>query len=156
MMAKAKSLAQEPGEVEMLLPWHAAGTLNARDARRVDEALAHDSGLRNNTRDRCAKPLISLGAYPRAPCRSCSRRRRRPAQEIVSLNISARIAGFFAKLTTDAGLVGELGAFTRVAGWRNRRGADDEAERLFGRGGVVVRQPVRRSPRGGSAAAARI
>ena len=29
----------------MLLPWHAAGTLNARDARRVDEALARDPEL---------------------------------------------------------------------------------------------------------------
>jgi len=29
----------------MLLPWHAAGTLSARDARRVDEALAQDPEL---------------------------------------------------------------------------------------------------------------
>src|SRR4029078_6677234 len=29
----------------MLLPWHAAGTLNARDARRVEEALARDPDL---------------------------------------------------------------------------------------------------------------
>ena len=29
----------------MLLPWHAAGTLNARDARRVEEALARDPEL---------------------------------------------------------------------------------------------------------------
>src|SRR5688572_33290854 len=34
-----------PEEVEALLPWHAAGTLNARDARRVDEALARDPEL---------------------------------------------------------------------------------------------------------------
>ena len=38
-------LEQEPGEIEMLLPWHAAGTLNARDARRVEEALARDPEL---------------------------------------------------------------------------------------------------------------
>src|SRR5450432_4497362 len=46
MMATSKKmLDQEPGEIEMLLPWHAAGTLNARDARRVDEALARDPEL---------------------------------------------------------------------------------------------------------------
>ncbi len=46
MMAMSKKmLDQEPGEIEMLLPFHAAGTLNARDARRVDEALASDPAL---------------------------------------------------------------------------------------------------------------
>ena len=46
MMATSKKmLEQEPGEIEMLLPWHAAGTLNARDARRVEEALARDPEL---------------------------------------------------------------------------------------------------------------
>ena len=45
MAMSKKRLDQEPGEIEMLLPWHAAGTLNARDARRVDEALARDSDL---------------------------------------------------------------------------------------------------------------
>ena len=46
MMATSKKiLAQEPSEIEMLLPWHAAGTLNARDARRVDDALARDPQL---------------------------------------------------------------------------------------------------------------
>ena len=45
MMAMSKKMLDEPGEIEMLLPWHAAGTLNARDARRVDEALASDPEL---------------------------------------------------------------------------------------------------------------
>jgi len=45
MMAVKKMLDQEPSEIEMLLPWHAAGTLSARDARRVDEALARDPEL---------------------------------------------------------------------------------------------------------------
>jgi anti-sigma factor RsiW len=46
MMAMSKKkLDQEPSEIEMLLPWHAAGTLSARDARRVDEALARDPDL---------------------------------------------------------------------------------------------------------------
>jgi hypothetical protein len=45
MMATSKKLLEEPSEIEMLLPWHAAGTLNARDARRVEEALARDPEL---------------------------------------------------------------------------------------------------------------
>ncbi|MBR1122154.1 hypothetical protein JQ628_11565 [Bradyrhizobium lablabi] len=45
MMAMSKKMPEEPGEIEMLLPWHAAGTLNARDTRRVDEALARDPEL---------------------------------------------------------------------------------------------------------------
>src|SRR5262249_52297822 len=45
MMATSKKMLDEPGEIEMLLPWHAAGTLNARDARRVEEALARDPDL---------------------------------------------------------------------------------------------------------------
>lgn len=40
-----KVQGQEPDDVEMLLPWHAAGTLNARDARRVEDALASDPEL---------------------------------------------------------------------------------------------------------------
>jgi hypothetical protein len=32
-------------EIEALLPWHAAGTLSRRDARRVEEALAQDPEL---------------------------------------------------------------------------------------------------------------
>ena len=37
-----KILEQQPSEIEALLPWHAAGTLGARDSRRVKEALARD------------------------------------------------------------------------------------------------------------------
>jgi hypothetical protein len=38
---------EPPGreEIEALLPWHAAGTLNRRDSARVEEALAHDPEL---------------------------------------------------------------------------------------------------------------
>lgn len=45
MTALSKVPDMPPEEVEALLPWHAAGTLSARDARRVDEALARDAGL---------------------------------------------------------------------------------------------------------------
>ncbi|WP_298261147.1 hypothetical protein [Bradyrhizobium sp.] len=45
MAASKKIVEQEPGEIELLLPWHAAGTLNARDAGKVEDALAHDPEL---------------------------------------------------------------------------------------------------------------
>ena len=32
-------------EIELLLPWHAAGTLSRRDAERVERALANDNEL---------------------------------------------------------------------------------------------------------------
>jgi hypothetical protein len=45
MALSRKMPEQEPGELEMLLPWHAAGTLSARDTSRVEEALARDPEL---------------------------------------------------------------------------------------------------------------
>ena len=45
MALSRKMLEQEPGDIEALLPWYAAGTLNAREARRVEEALARDFEL---------------------------------------------------------------------------------------------------------------
>jgi anti-sigma-K factor RskA len=37
--------ADDREEIEILLPWHAAGTLNRRDAERVERALANDEEL---------------------------------------------------------------------------------------------------------------
>src|SRR4051812_46895770 len=46
MMALSKKmLDREPGDIELLLPWYAAGTLSAQDMRRVEEALASDADL---------------------------------------------------------------------------------------------------------------
>ena len=47
MMATSRKIMpdDEPGEIEALLPWYAAGTLDARDAHRVEDALARDPGL---------------------------------------------------------------------------------------------------------------
>jgi hypothetical protein len=36
---------QSPHNIELLLPWHAAGTLNSRDADEVEKALAQDKEL---------------------------------------------------------------------------------------------------------------
>jgi anti-sigma-K factor RskA len=45
-MIAIKSLPEQGlSEIELLLPWYAAGALNARDARGVENALAHNPGL---------------------------------------------------------------------------------------------------------------
>jgi hypothetical protein len=108
MMATSKRiLEQEPSEIEMLLPWHAAGTLNARDARRVDDALARDPGLARQyaaIQQEYAETIHlneSLGApSARAMQKLFAAIDGEPARKpSVSFNISARIAGFFAKLS---------------------------------------------------------
>jgi anti-sigma factor RsiW len=107
MAASKKMLDQEPSEIEMLLPWHAAGTLNARDARRVNEALARDPELARQyaaIREEYAE-TISLNESLGAPSARAMQKlfaaidgepSRTPS---VSLNISARIAEFFAGLS---------------------------------------------------------
>jgi anti-sigma factor RsiW len=40
-----KMLEHEPSEIRLLLPWYAAGSLNARDMKRVEDALATDPEL---------------------------------------------------------------------------------------------------------------
>jgi hypothetical protein len=45
MNAKIKEAHELPEDVELLLPWHAAGTLSRRDAARVEQALANDNEL---------------------------------------------------------------------------------------------------------------
>jgi anti-sigma-K factor RskA len=107
MMAMKKMLEQEPSEIEMLLPWHAAGTLNARDARRVDEALARDPALARQyaaIREEYAETIAlneSLGApSARAMAKLFAAIDAEPARKpSASLNISARVAGFFASLS---------------------------------------------------------
>jgi hypothetical protein len=45
MNTKKNEAEKLPADVEMLLPWHAAGTLSRRDAARVEQALANDNDL---------------------------------------------------------------------------------------------------------------
>ena len=42
MNTMKKEAEKLPEDVELLLPWHAAGTLSRRDAARVEQALAND------------------------------------------------------------------------------------------------------------------
>lgn len=45
MNAMKNEAEKLPEDVELLLPWHAAGTLSRRDAARVEQALANDNEL---------------------------------------------------------------------------------------------------------------
>src|SRR5215470_9351011 len=102
MMAMSKNKLDEPGEIEMLLPWHAAGTLSARDARRVEEALARDPELAKQyavIREEYAETIHlneSLGAPSvRAMQKLFAAIDAEPApQSRASFNLSARIATF--------------------------------------------------------------
>jgi anti-sigma factor RsiW len=107
MAASKKMLDQEPSDIEMLLPWHAAGTLNPRDARRVDEALAGDPELAKQyavIQQEYAETIHlneSLGApSARAMQKLFAAIDAEPSrQPSASLNISARISEFFANLS---------------------------------------------------------
>src|SRR5205085_3903382 len=102
-----KILEQEPSDIEMLLPWHAAGTLNARDARRVEEALVRDPELAKQyavIREEFAE-TISLNETLGAPSARAMQKlfaaidaepERRPT---VLFSLSSRISGFFAGLS---------------------------------------------------------
>jgi len=108
MMALSKQmLEQEPGDIELLLPWHAAGTLNVRDARRVEEALARDPELAKQyavIREEYAETIglnETLGApSTRAMQRLFAAIDAEPARHPTFLaGLSARFAAFFASLS---------------------------------------------------------
>jgi hypothetical protein len=94
-------------EIEDLLPWHAAGTLSAREAEQVETALSRDPELARRfalVREEMAATIHlneTLGApSPRAADRLFAvidaEGGRKPAR---SLDLGARIAAFFASLT---------------------------------------------------------
>ncbi len=108
MMALSKKMLEDdPSEVELLLPWHAAGRLNARDTRRVEDALASDPALARQyavVQEEYAETIAlneSLGApsgnamqklfaaIDAEPARTAS----------VTAGWPARISGFFSELS---------------------------------------------------------
>ena len=108
MMAIRNTVQDEqPGEIEALLPWHAAGTLSARDTRRVDEALAADPDLARQyeaIREEYAETILlneSLGAPSlRAMQKLFAAIDAEPARTSSgSTSLSRRLAGFFAGLS---------------------------------------------------------
>lgn len=104
--AMSKQPDREPTEIEALLPFHAAGTLNLRDARRVDEALASNPDLARQyavIQDEYAETILlneSLGApSARAMQKLFAAIDAEPARKNVSFNPLLRIAGFFSSLS---------------------------------------------------------
>jgi hypothetical protein len=91
-------------DIEELLPWHAAGTLSRSDARRVEDALASDPELARRyalVRDEFGETIHlneTLGApSAHAMEKLFARIDAEPARrQAMSLNLSARIAEFFA------------------------------------------------------------
>lgn len=94
-------------DVEELLPWHAAGTLNRRDTQRVEQALAADPELARRyalVREELSETIRlneTLGAPSARAMETLlvkidAEPARRPA---MSLNLGARVGGFFAGLT---------------------------------------------------------
>ena len=123
MAASRKVVEQEPGEVELLLPWHAAGTLNARDARKVEEAMARDPELARQyavIREEYAGTIDlneSLGApSARAMQKLFAAIDAEPARKpAFSWNLATRFAGFFASLSPRTlAWSASLGAFALV------------------------------------------
>jgi hypothetical protein len=125
MMALSKKMLEhEPSEIEMLLPWHAAGTLNARDARRVEEALARDPELAKQyavIQEEFAETIglnESLGApSARAMQKLFSAIDAEPARKPSTFSsLSGRISGFFASLSPRTlAFSASLGALALVA-----------------------------------------
>jgi anti-sigma factor RsiW len=107
MAASRKMLDQEPSAIEMLLPFHAAGTLSARDARRVEDALASDPELARQyavIREEYAETISlneSLGApSARAMAKLFAAIDEEPVRNpSLSVSLSARISEFFARLS---------------------------------------------------------
>jgi hypothetical protein len=107
MAASRQMLDREPSEIEMLLPFHAAGTLNARDVRRVEDALASDPELARQYAvigEEYAE-TISLNESLGAPSVRAMQKLfaaidaepvRKPS---LSVSLSARMSEFFAKLS---------------------------------------------------------
>ena len=94
----------EPSEIELLLPWYAAGTLDARDSQQVETALANDPELAARYarvraelgRDHPSQRDAGRAVGPRdgSSCSPRSTPSRRASGAIV--DIGARIGEFFA------------------------------------------------------------
>ena len=96
----------DPDDIEMLLPWHAAGSLAPRDAKRVEDALRRDPELARRyalVRQELAETIQlneSLGAPSaramEALFRQIDREPKRTARP--SFDFADRLSGFFASL----------------------------------------------------------
>ena len=114
------TMNKERDDLETLLPWHAAGTLNRRDAERVEKALANDRELlrRFNLAREELNETIHLNETLGAPSARAMEKLfaaidaepvRKPK---VSFDLAGRLAGFIASFSPRtlamAGAVGAL------------------------------------------------
>jgi hypothetical protein len=98
------TMNKERDDLEILLPWHAAGTLNRRDAERVEKALANDLELMrhfNLAREELNETIHlneTLGApSARAMEKLFAKIDAEPARKPkVSFDLAGRLAGFIA------------------------------------------------------------
>ena len=94
-------------DIELLLPWHAAGTLSNRDSQRVETALANDPELARQfelVREELSEDIHlneTLGAPSARAMESLfARIEAEPARmPAVSSNLGARVRDFFASLS---------------------------------------------------------
>jgi anti-sigma factor RsiW len=94
-------------EIEELLPWHAAGTLSAREAQSVEAALERDPELKRRyelVREELAQTIHlneTLGApSARAMTKLFAKIDAEPRRRVApSLNLGARMAAFFDSLS---------------------------------------------------------
>lgn len=101
-----KIMDDEPEEIEALLPWYAAGTLNARDARRVEDALKQDAALQKQyavIREESAE-TVALNEELGAPSSYALQKLMaaidaEPARASAAASRPGRFAGFFASLS---------------------------------------------------------
>jgi hypothetical protein len=94
-------------DIEVLLPWHAAGTLNRRDSQRVEDALVRNPELARRyalVRDELGETIVlnetlgapSANAMEKLFAKIDAEPTRKPA---ASFNLGARMTGFFASLS---------------------------------------------------------
>lgn len=107
-MNTAMNRTPEREEIELLLPWYAAGTLSRRDAARVEQALANDNELARQfemVREELGETIASnesLGAPSQRAMKALFEKidaepARAPA--VASFNLMGRITEFMASLS---------------------------------------------------------
>ena len=117
------TMNKERDDLETLLPWHAAGTLNRRDAERVEKALANDRELlrRFNLAREELTETIHLNETLGAPSARAMEKLfaaidaepvRKPK---VSFDLAGRLAGFISSFSPRTlALAGAVGALAIV------------------------------------------
>jgi hypothetical protein len=170
MAMSKKMLEQEPSQIEMLLPFHAAGTLNSRDSRRVDEALARDPELARQyavIREEYAE-TIHLNESLGAPSGRAMQRlfaaidAEPPHRPSSSLNLFARLTLFFASLSPrtlawsgslatlvlllQAGVIGAVLIDSQAPGFPSASPGSNEPKTRDAGAGAPLRALVRFNP----------